>query len=65
MLEFITALRNSDLLRYEGLETCHDNLAGRGQDWEGSTLNKSWESYPGMGKITEAAHFSSFLYDDK
>lgn len=41
MHEFITALRNADLLRYEGLETCHDNLARRGQDCEGSTAPPS------------------------
>lgn len=41
MLEFITALRNSELLSYEGLETCHENLARRGQDYEGSTAPPS------------------------
>lgn len=41
MLEFMTALRNSDLLRYEVLETCHDNLARRGQDCGGSTAPPS------------------------
>lgn len=68
MLDFFSALRNSELRRYKGLEIWHENLTRRGQDREDSTappMSSHGRATVGVGEIAEAAHFSGFSYDDK
>lgn len=68
MLEFFSALGNSVLLRYEGLEIWHANLTRRGQDCEDATslpMSSHSRATLGAGQIAEAAHSSRFPYDDK
>lgn len=68
MLAFFSTLRNSELLRYKGLDIWHENLARRGQDCEDSTVPpmlSHGRATLGAGEIAEAVHFSRFPYDDK
>jgi len=68
MLEFFSALGNSELLRYRGLEIQHENLTRRGQGCEDSTAaptSSHGRATLGTGEIAEATHFYRFPYDNK